>query len=158
MKIINSISRIMSLVATGLVVPMMLLTVVDVFSRFAFRKPILGTAEFTSWMMACLFLGVAWCAVQGRHIMVDLVIGRFSPRVQAIVDSIALLVGLGIIAIMAWRTAVTSMYMLKLGYQVSSLVPVPEFPFYLVVTLSWVMLWLVMVTLLIQKVAGVIKG
>lgn len=158
MKIINSVSRVLGYVATGLLVPMMLLIVADVFLRFAFDRPIIGTPEITQLLMVCLALGVAWCGLQGRHIKVDLMMSRFSPRVQATVDSITLLVGLGICVIITWQSFRQSMWQLQHQYVASVLLPVPTFPFYWLYVLGCAMLCLVLVTLLIQKVEGVVKG
>ena len=65
MKIINSLSRMMNIAASGVLAAMMFLTVSDVFLRYFLRRPILGATELTENMMVCLaFLGLAWCAVQ----------------------------------------------------------------------------------------------
>ena len=104
MKIINSLSRILNIAASGVLAAMMFLTVSDVLLRYFLRRPILGATELTENMMVCLaFLGLAWCAVQEGHLKVDLVMTHFSPRVQAIVDSITSCAGLILVALIAWR-------------------------------------------------------
>ena len=86
MKVINTVSRWMNYVAMILVLILMMLTVSDVFMRFVFNSPITGTPEMAKFIMVSLVLGVAWCAIQGEHISVDLVMRHFSPRVQKIVE------------------------------------------------------------------------
>jgi TRAP-type C4-dicarboxylate transport system permease small subunit len=159
MKIINTVSRIMSYVATGLLLPMMVLTVVDVFLRFAFNSPITGTAELTKIMMVCLVLGLAWCALQRRHVEVDVVMKRFPPRVQAIVGSITLLIGLGTIIAITWEGFLSSVFVvMKHKYVASVMMPIPMFPFYWLFVLGCAMLCVALVPLLIQEVKGVFKG
>jgi len=157
-KILNSASRVLGFVATALLLPMMLLTVADVFLRFAFDHPITGVPELTALMMGCLPLAMAWCAAERRHIKVDLVMKRFKPRVQATVDSITLIVGLVLCIIITWRSFLASILKLKYEDVASVLLPVPVFPFHWIFVLGWIILCLVMVTLIIQKVAEVTKG
>jgi TRAP-type C4-dicarboxylate transport system permease small subunit len=157
-KILNSVSRIMALVGTALVLPMMVLIIADVFLRYVFSRPITGTAEIASLMLVCMVLGVAWCALEGRHIKVGILMDRFSPRVQTIADSITLLAGLGICVIATWRGFLASLWVLQSKEVASELLPLPVFPFHWIFFLGWVMLCLVLVLLMIQKVAEVVKG
>lgn len=148
----------MGYTATGIMIPMMVLTVVDVFMRFVFNNPITGVSELTTIMMVCLPLAIAWAAVNKRHVSVDLVMRNFSPRVQAIVDSITLLLGLGAIAFMVWRGFITSLFEMKFGYYASILLPVPIHPFHWVMILGLFMFCLVLLTDLIQRVKEAITG
>ena len=98
-----------------MLVAMMLLTVSDVFLRYAFRRPIFGSTEITEIMIVMLgFLGLAWCAVKGGHLKVDLLMSRFSPRLQAIFDSFTYFAGLVICIIIAWRSLLESIAVKKL--------------------------------------------
>lgn len=155
---LNRLSRVLSLVGTALVLPMMVLIIADVALRFAFSRPITGTAEIASLMLVCMVLGVSWCAIEGRHIRVSLVMDWFPLRAQAIVDSITMLAGLVICIIITWQGYQSSLWVLESQEVASELLPLPVFPFYWIYVLGWVALCLVMVPLLIQKVKGAIKG
>jgi TRAP-type C4-dicarboxylate transport system permease small subunit len=156
-KVIKSLSQAMNYVAMGLVVVLTLLTVADVFLRFAFNRPITGTTEMTLFIMVCLVLGVAWCGLRGRHVSVDLVMSRFPPRVQAITDSITFFIGLVVSIIITWRALVESFWELRFKYTGSSVFPVPTFPFWWLYTLGWFMLCIVLAALVIQKVTEAIR-
>ena len=156
MKIINLVSRVAGYVATVVLIALMLLTVSDVFLRYVFANPITGTTELTEMMMVCLLLALAWCAVEGRHIKVGIVMDRFSPRVQAIVDSITLLAGLGVYIILVWQGFLASLYAWDFDVK-SSMLDVPTFPVYWLLVLSFAMLCIAMVTLLIQRIAELVK-
>ena len=68
---------------------MVLTTVVDVFLRYLFNSPILGSYELTEFMMAILVFGsVAYTMVVKGHVTVDLVITRLPARAQAILECI----------------------------------------------------------------------
>ena len=157
-KIIESISQAVNTVATGVLAAMVALTAADVFLRYAFRRPILGTTELTEFGVLVLgFLGLAWCAVKGGHLKVDLVMSRFSPRLQAIVNSFTYLAGLVVCIIIAWRSFLEAMELKRLNL-VSDHLEVPHFPFYLVLALGVALLCLVMLTHLIQNVTKAVKG
>ena len=147
----------MNFAAAGVLAAMTLLTVSDVFLRYAFNRPIIGTTELTELMMVCVaFLGLAWCAIKQGHLKVDLVMSRFSPGSQAVVDSITLAAGLCVCAFITWRSFQESMTVLRIG-STSSLLDVPDFPFYLVLTLGFAVLCLVMAANLIQNIARGLK-
>lgn len=157
MKIINSVTRIVGLVAMGVLAAMMLLTVADVLLRFSINKPIIGTTEITELMMVvAVFLGFAWCALRGKHVRVELVVSRYSPSVQAVIDSIIYLVGLVIVVILGWQTFLESLNVQRL-HLTYSYIEVPKFPFYMVVALGYAVLFLAMVALLVQNIMKVAK-
>jgi TRAP-type C4-dicarboxylate transport system permease small subunit len=157
MKIINSLSRIMNIAASVILAAMMLLTVSDVFLRYFLRKPILGTTEITESMMSGLaFFALAWCAAERSHLKVDLVMSLFSPRVQAIVDTMTGLAGLIVIALITWRNFIEALAIKELNI-VSSLVKIPAYPFYYVISLGCAILCLVMVTQFIENIGKGIK-
>jgi TRAP-type C4-dicarboxylate transport system permease small subunit len=66
---------------------LMLMTVTQVFLRKLTNHAILGTVELTELAMAFIvFCSLAECQVHEGHIKVDLVLSRFSPRVQSFFD------------------------------------------------------------------------
>ena len=157
MRVIDAISRVMGFTATGIMIPMMVLTVVDVFLRFVFNSPITGVSELTTLMMVCLPLAIAWAAVQKRHVSVNLVMSRFPPRVQAIVGSVTFLIGLGTVVFLVWKGFVVTLFEIEHRYYASLLLPLPVFPFHWVLLLGLAMLCVVLVTLLIKEIKGAIK-
>ncbi|OGO20942.1 MAG: hypothetical protein A2144_14085 [Chloroflexi bacterium RBG_16_50_9] len=152
MKVIKAISRVMIYVELVLVMILMLLTVSDVFLRFAFNHPIKGTAEMAMFIMVSLVLGVAWCALKDQHIKIDMVMIHFPKRVQAVVDAITLFAGLVISVIITSRAFVESSWELRFNYTASQVFLVPTFPFWWIYALGWTMLCVVLVTLVAQKV------
>ena len=66
---------------------MMLMTMADVLLRKFSNLSILGTVELTELMMIIIvFSSLAECQVGDGHIKVDLVLKRFSPKVQSMFD------------------------------------------------------------------------
>lgn len=121
MNVLDAIPPIAGLVAMGVLFLMLLLTVADVVLRATLNKPIIGATEIAEQMMvAIVFLGLRWCALQGKQIRVDLFASRYSPAMQRVVDLMVYLVGLIMVAIMCWRTFLATLTVQKLGIPVRS--------------------------------------
>lgn len=147
--------RIMLLaaIAAGIIlIALMLLTVSDVFLRFFFKKPIIGIHEITASMMICIgFLGLAWAALTDRHIKVDLLVSKFPPRAQKYISYINyLLVGISCV-VLAVESYHRSLAVRKLGVA-SEMLNIPQFPFYIVVSIGHLLLLLAIVVIVIREV------
>ena len=104
-KIINGVSETFGVLAVVVLVFMMLLTVMDVILRYFFNNPITASAEITEYMMVVVgFLGMAWCALKGGHIKVELIVGRWPQRGQAVINIINALLILGVCTLIASRS------------------------------------------------------
>ena len=157
MKLLNVVCRILAMAGVALVIPMMLLIIADVILRSFLSRPITGTAEIACLMLVCMALGVAWCAIEERHLKIEILMSLVSPRIQAIADSITILAGLFIVIIMAWRNLVAALWKLEIGQVASILLPIPLFPFHMVLVLGLVVMCLAMVALVIKKIGEVIR-
>ena len=155
MKIIALLSRLAGYLATLALGLMMLLTVVDVFLRYFFNAPITGATEITEFMMVVVvFPAFAWCAINRRHVMVALLVSYFPPRVQNIIDTITLLMSLGIFAIFTWQSFLES---LEVGTR-SALLDLPYAPFYWVLTLGFALFCLAIAALIIENIVKEVKS
>jgi TRAP-type C4-dicarboxylate transport system permease small subunit len=142
--------------AVVVVAGLMMLTVCDVFGRYFFSHPVIGTTELTEYLMACLLVGMAPCLLAGRHIRIDIFYGRFRPRMKAILDIVYYLAGLFAIAILTWTGWRQALIMLDAGAR-SSMLEIPDFPFIMVLVVSFGILFIVMLILMIQRIVEVAK-
>jgi TRAP-type C4-dicarboxylate transport system permease small subunit len=141
----------------GFIIVMMLLTAADVFMRYIFLKPIAGTTELTEYMMVCLILAMAWAALEGRHITVELVMKYLPKRVQAIVDAITFILCLGIYVIIVWHGYLSAEFARDYDV-VSTVLEVPKYPFTLLFVVAFAILCLAIIPLLIRKIGEALKG
>ena len=83
-RVVKPLVRIISYSAAGVLALMMFLTAADVLLRYLFNRPISGTMELTSYMMAVLVgFGLSYCALKKGLITVEIFTSRLSPRIQA---------------------------------------------------------------------------
>lgn len=103
-KPIFSVSRVLHVAGMGMTIIMVLLTVTDIFLRYVFNKPIVGSFELTEFMMVFLvFASLGYTMRMKGHVGVDLVISRLPERAQAIIESITNLLALCLFSLATWR-------------------------------------------------------
>ena len=155
---IYALSRIMGIIAIAVLVAMMLFTVLDIFLRAFFNHPIPGDVEIIERSMVCVgFFGLAWCALRGMHIKVDLVVGFMPKRMQGLIDSFNYLIGLFLCIFIAWFSFLEGIANMKMK-SVTSILKVPLFPFYWLVTLGYGVLFLAILVLLARSLTEATKG
>ncbi len=156
-RVINQISKIAGMISIVCLLLMGILTSANVITRFAFNYPIRGTEEIVVYFMIVAgFFGLAWCAVQGAHVSIDMITKRFPARVQALIDAFMLLLTLTVVPLIAWQGFAQSDYA-RLHKTASSFLAIPDFPFYIVLGLGFVMLSLVLIIRLIESISRGVK-
>jgi TRAP-type transport system small permease protein len=155
--VISSISRIFSYIGTGVVVIMMLLTVADVFMRYTFRSPVVGTLELTEYCMVIIaFFALGWCEIRRRHISVDLLVGRFPSRTQAIIASITNILGLAVLIPLTWQNWLRVQHEFEIQ-RASTMLSIPDYPFFLALVIGCVIFILAVIINLAKSVRGTIR-
>lgn len=155
--VINHVSRAAGILALIFLLAMMVLTVSDVFLRYFFNRPILGSIELVEYFMVVAgFLGIAWCAVKGGHVKVDLLLSHLPLRIQTIIDGITLFLTMTVVPLVAWQ-GFAQARRAQLAKSASAILEIPDYPFYFVVGISFTLLFLVQLILLVEYIARAIK-
>ena len=130
-RVVHSLSKFCDRIAQGAVMAMMLLVVANIIWRVVpeIGRPIFGTYDVVGFIGATLVaFAIAYCAVQGGHISVELVVARFPQRVQGIIGSITGFLSLGIFAVITWQCVVLANDMWRVG-EVSMSALLPFYPY-----------------------------
>lgn len=155
---IYPISRLMSWVASVILFSMMLLTITDVFLRKVFSRSILGTVEVTEFMLVIvIFFALAHTEVLDGHVKVDLVISRFSGRIQGLVDMITQFACFLLSGLITWSTVVYSEKM-RVSGEVSQDLWIPIYPFLYIVAVGCGILALTLLTKFFIALMNVMKS
>jgi TRAP-type C4-dicarboxylate transport system permease small subunit len=154
--LVKKITQGMNIAGMVVLVAMMLLSVADVLLRAAFNRPIVGGTELSEFFMVCLALGTAWCVLSGRSIKMDMVVERFSVKVQAVIDSITYLLSLTVVGLMTWGTFKDALFSQNMGDQ-STILRIPNYPTRYILAFAFFMLAVVILVLLVKTIVKVVK-
>lgn len=156
-KAVSRIVKAFGMASVVLLAVMMMLTVVDVTLRYLFDSPIIGGMELTEYIMVCVgTLGLAWCALQGAHIKVELIVSRFPPRLQKVMDSFNYILLIAVSGLIASQTFVRAGTVRELGVA-SAMLDVPQYPFVLVSSFSYLLLFLTSIMLIIHAISSLVS-
>ncbi|MGI5900887.1 MAG: TRAP transporter small permease [Desulfitobacteriia bacterium] len=136
---------------------MMFFMVLDIFLRFAFNMPILGSVEIVSQMMALVvFFAFAQTQVRKGHIHVDLIVNIVPNLLKRIFEVIvyALMVLTTVFITYAQYLQTVEIYAQK---QVTGVLYLPMFPFYLIVFIGILLFFFVLVLDFIKAIINLFK-
>lgn len=132
----------LSFVGMFMLLPLMLLTSLEVVGRAVWSRPIPGAVELSSYMLSVfVLLGVAYTQQAKSHVRVEMLTSRLGPRAAAGLDVFTLLLSLFIIGVLAWQGWVVGVE----ERAVSDMLRVPQRPFKLLVSLAGLLLALELV-------------
>ncbi|MEW6663683.1 MAG: TRAP transporter small permease [Thermodesulfobacteriota bacterium] len=151
------VARAMDIAGTAVLVLMMLITVADVFLRYAFNRPIVGSTEITEYMMGCLVLGIPLTVLSGRAITMGLIVERLPKRAQAILDSLTGAIGLAAMVFLSWQLFRETVNAKATGLS-SIILNIPSYPFYAVMGCAIALLNMAILANVMKNVAKGVKG
>jgi TRAP-type C4-dicarboxylate transport system permease small subunit len=155
--IIVRLSWILHVLGGLFLVLMMLVTSVDVIGRNLFNKPFTGATEYAEYFMLAVGLwGLAWGAIQGKHIMVTLLISRFPQKVQNIICSFHYFVLMVLSGLIAYQNIIEASSVQQLGSK-SEVTKIPDFYFYYIVAIAFIALSLALLTLSLAALQKEVK-
>jgi len=132
-KGIRKISILLCWTGMVFVIPLMLLTTVDVISRAVWSKPIPGTFELSEYLLAIIILlGAAYTQQVKGHVGVDFVTNRFGPRLKALCEILSNLGCMFILVLLAWQGYMRAVE----ETTVSDMLRIPQAPFRMLVAVA----------------------
>ena len=132
-KWVQTLNRFVAGVSGVFLIPLMLITAIDVVGRDVFNHPIPGTVELSQYMLAVfVLLGLAYAQQMKAHVAVSIFTSHLNEHVQLILNIIATLLCLFISYILVWQGWVVGIE----EKAVSDMLRVPQYPFRLLVALA----------------------
>ncbi|MDO9535874.1 MAG: TRAP transporter small permease [Bacillota bacterium] len=139
-----------------MLLPMMLLTTVDVIGRAFFPRPVPGVVELSQYMLAVvILLGIAYTQQVKGHPKVTLVVSRLPSLARRVVEIIITMLGLFMVFILIWQGWVLATG--RLSTTVSDLLRIPQLPFRLLVSVGGFLLFLELLVDLSSTVGKLLK-
>jgi len=136
---------------------MLLLATSNILLR-KFGKPIYGAYDYVCFLSTIVVaFAIANCAVRRGHTQVELLVARFSPRAQGIVDSIMGVLSLGIFSLITWQSIALANDMRRAG-ELSMTSLEPFYPYIYAIAFGCALLCLVILVDLMKSVVKAVKG
>jgi len=139
----GQISRWCEWLSIAAMLLMVAITCIDVVGAKVFKWRLPGAIDI---VMLSQLVAIAFAAgmtlINGRHIRVEFFIKLLPQRVQNIIDSIVLLLGLGLFSIIIWRLGVLG-YSFQTSGEYSATINIPYYPFAYGIALASIPVWLV---------------
>lgn len=127
-KSINITAEKANWISAAALIIMMLLTTLDVILRL-FKSSIPGTYEIIGLLGAVVTsFALGYTSVEKGHIAVDILVMRFSPKAQALINGINALIAAALFSIITWQSLLYGLDLLKKS-QVTLTVQLPIYPF-----------------------------
>ena len=156
-RVVRLLSKFCDQIAQAGVFALFLLVFGNILLR-KFWKPFFGTYDYVCFIAAIIVaFALANCAVQRGHTQVELLVVRFSQRVQGIIGSITGILSLGLFSLVTWRCIVLANDMRRMG-ELSMTALLPFHPYIYAVAFGCALLSLVILVDLIKSLVQAVKG
>ena len=156
-RVSNALGRWANWIAGGTLVAMMLITVVNMVLR-AVWVPLAGLADGVGFLAAIVIaLALGYTQIKRGHVAIDIVMMRFSLRVQAITDSIIYLISMALFGLIAWQVARLAGHYWEIGSISVSLWNIAFFPITYVVAFGCALISLVLLVDFLKSLAHAVK-
>ena len=89
--------------AGAVLLAIIVLTMVEVVSRYVLQRPLILSDELGGYaMVAVSFLGLGYCAQEKGHIRITFLVERLDPRTTGCIRIASLLLGVAFVSVAAW--------------------------------------------------------
>lgn len=115
----------------------------DVFMRYFLNRPIAWAFEISEHiLMLVTFLGTAWLLRRDGHVKIDLLVLRFKPRVQVVINSMTSILCAIACLIVAWYGGWVVWDQFQRSLHFVTLLAPPMWPLYLIIPVSGFLLFI----------------
>ena len=153
-SIIQKVTRATAYAGMVLLVPMMLLTSLDVVTSKFWDNPISGSMELSSFMLSVfILLGVAYTHQVRGHVRVTMFTDRLPEKYSEILNIFTTILTLFIVCIVIWQGIIVAFE----AHDVSDMLRIPSLPFRLLVSVAAVLLALELLFDLVDSTRSLIR-
>ncbi|HTY22828.1 MAG TPA: TRAP transporter small permease [Desulfomonilaceae bacterium] len=140
-KLIDYVSKLFALLAGILLVLVTLFIGYVIFARIIDISSPAWIVQFTEYSLLWMtFLGTAWVLSRDRHVSIDLITSRLTPRGKIVLDIAHNLVGCGVCVVLCWFGVLTTWSMFQRGVIDVQVVDVAKYQVVLIIPLGFFLL------------------
>jgi TRAP-type C4-dicarboxylate transport system permease small subunit len=142
---IKPLSTVVNSIGMAAMAVMMVFVAMDVTLRKLANMPILGSIELTQFILAiCAAFGLAQCAVNKGHVVIDLVISRLSRRTRGLLGIGTGILSIGVGVLMTWQL-ISYIFITMKANNVTGVLYIPIWPFVALVTFGFALFCVVLI-------------
>ena len=135
-NIVSQLGKWFSVSGSIGLIAMMLLITIDVFGRFLFSKPVVGSYEIVEFLMiVVIFLGIPYGQVRKQHVNVELFAQILKGRARAVLDSITYFLSFAIFLMITYASVKQTLNIWE-AKQSSLVLLIPQWPIMAVMALG----------------------
>jgi len=159
-KWLDSISEWTGRIFVWTVVPLTIIVVFEVISRYVFGHPHIWCLSIFTWLYGVHFMLLAgYTLLHKRHIAIDILYAHWTPRVQAVVDVVTyLLFFFGFVGIILWAGVGVAKLSWTIRETTATTSPLPLYPYKAVLPIAMVLLMLQGLSEFLKRLVFLIKG
>lgn len=140
-------------IAVAAMLLMVAITCIDVLGAKVFKFPTPGSIDI---VMLAQLVAISFAAgitmIEGRHIQVEFFVNILPRRLQYIIDSIVLFLGLALFSAIIWRVCVLG-YSFQTSGEYSATIYIPYYPFAYGIALASIPVWLILLVQFLKSLA-----
>lgn len=102
-RVVDNINEWMGRAGAWLFVPFILLTVIDVFTRYVLNNPWYYLDINKLFLGSLAIAGAGYCYLHKGHVSVDILVSRLSARRQAIAEAAIFPLVVGALGLLLWK-------------------------------------------------------
>ena len=156
-RVIYPVSQGTAIFGTVILVILVLIPIVDITMRRFFTSPLPGAYELSEFALGLMiFTTLAYCAVRGMHIVVDIATSRMPDHLKRILDIVIYFLSFSMMGLVSWQLIHRAL-MVKADHEISTILYIPTFPFVLMAGIGCILLALVFLTLSLEKLSEAVK-
>ena len=156
-KFADKSSRWVTVIAGIALVGMLAITIADIVGIKLFSQPVPGAIEIVGYLgVLVTAFALSYTLLERGHVQVEFFTTRMPSRVQSAVSAFVSLLGLGLFALLAWRSFEYARIVQTTG-QVSMTQRIPFHPFIYAIAFCCIPVCLVMLGQLLRAILQVVK-
>lgn len=133
LKISRGISRILLYIGYGALLGLLGLTVQDVFRRYIFQNPMMGSSEWSQMLLIISMCTMAFACIDGRFIAVGVIVDKFPKKINFAVEILMGAIAFIFFMIVGWQLILLALSSNELYFVLRT----PRWPLYAILGIAF---------------------
>ena len=157
--LIDSFSRFVGKTVSYIMILVVAVVIYEVSMRYIFVRPTIWASEAIVFCCGIVYvLGASWTLLEKRHVKIDILWCKFSPRTKRIVDSITFFFFALYIGLMIWEGSKFALESINLAETTGTPWDPPVYPIKIIFVTGMVMLFMQGISKLLKDLYFIVKG